>query len=288
MTISLLDHVLALTSFDPADSLRESLLPFTVGTVRAGWMRKSFAARLEGWPELFTVRPRGVGLLGDFDTPAHRSAALAEVVESLAEQEVIRGWRGEQISVSESFYREPLFHLERAATRHFGITAYAAHLNGLTVRDGQPYIWLSERSAAKFIDPGKWDVLAAGRIGRGETARDAMRREAFEEAGVPSETAALAKPAGAVRVQREVDEGLHREIAFVHDLILPTTFVPVNRDGEVASFRCVSMAEIIDMLRAPEQFTADAVLAIVDCLIRRGYFGTDRPDYLDLIHAIHP
>ena len=49
-------------AFDPTDSL----LPFTVDGILAGWMKRSFAAHLEEWPEHFTVRPRGVGMLGHF------------------------------------------------------------------------------------------------------------------------------------------------------------------------------------------------------------------------------
>ncbi|MFN8757086.1 MAG: DUF4743 domain-containing protein, partial [Burkholderiales bacterium] len=82
--------------------------------------------------------------------------------------------------------------------------------------------------------------------------------------------------------------GLHHEIIFVHDLILPETFVPENQDGEVASFECVPIADLLGRLENPSQFTVDAALVIVDCLLRRGYLSSDRDDYLELIHAIRP
>ncbi len=272
-------------TFDPADSL----LPFTVDSVLAGWMKRSFAERLEQWPEYFAVRPRGVGMLGHFETPEHRSAAIAEVVESLAAETVITGWRGELVTACETFYSRPLFHIERAATRHFGLTVYASHLNGLTVRNGEPHMWIARRADTKAIDPGMLDNLAAGRIARGMTPNETLIKESREEAGINAELARTAKGAGAVRCKRAVDEGLHNEIIFVHDIVLPESFSPANQDGEVAEFTSVPIAELLRRLETePGDFTVDAALVILDCLIRRGFIGSDRDDYLDLIHALRP
>ncbi|MEO8104339.1 MAG: DUF4743 domain-containing protein [Betaproteobacteria bacterium] len=282
---TLADFVRNACAFDPADTL----LPFTVDGILAGWMKPSFAARLEAWPEYFTVRPRGVGMMVHFETPEHRSAAIAEVVEVLAAETVISGWRGELVTVCESFYSPPLFHIERAATRHFGLTAYAAHLNGLTVRNGEPHMWIGRRSDNKSIDPGKLDNIVAGRIPRGMLPFETLIKESLEEAGMSAELAQTAKGAGAVRCKREVDEGLHHEIIFVHDLILPESFVPKNQDGEVAEFTCMPIAELKRRLeKKPDDFTVDAALVVLDCLIRRGYLASDRDDYLDLIHALRP
>jgi 8-oxo-dGTP pyrophosphatase MutT (NUDIX family) len=280
MHASLIDVLEDVLTFDP----RQVLLPFTAGGVLAGWMRKDFAARLEEWPEYFSVRARGVGMLDHFESPEHRSAALAEVVESLAMQTVIRGWRGEQLTVSESFYSPPLFHVERAAAHHLGITVYGAHLNGVTVRRGEPYMWVAERAAHKDTDPGRLDNLAAGRIARAMTPRQTLRKEAAEEAGIGESLAAAAKPAGAIRCRYEVEDGLHDEIIFTYDLILPDTFEPHNRDGEVTAFHCLPLREVMDLLeRNPAAFTLDAAMTIIGFLIRRGYFSAEREDYLRLI-----
>lgn len=284
MTSTLSKFVHAASTFDPSDSL----LPFNVDGVLAGWMKKSFAERLEQWPEWFVLRPRGVGMIGEFATAEHRSAAIAEVVESLAVQEVIRGWRGELVNVTESFHAPPLFYIERAASRYFGLTQYASHLNGLTARGGQPYMWLAKRAASKYMDPGKIDNIAAGRIARGYDPVSTMIKESLEEAGIPEDIASQARAAGAVRCKREVEEGLHNEIVFVHDLILPESFVPVTNDGEVESFECVPIVDLLQRLEEPAQFTTDSAIVILDCLLRRGYITSDRDDYLDLIHAMRP
>lgn len=285
MPKTLREFVASACAFDPADTL----LPFTVDGVLAGWVKRSFAERLSDWPEYFTVRPRGVGMLGHFETPEHRSAAIAEVVESLATEGVIAGWRSELVTVTESFHAPPLFHIERAAARYFGLTMYASHLNGLTARNGEPYMWIARRADSKPIEPGKLDNLVGGRIARGMTPFDTLVKECFEEAGMRQELAGTAKGAGAVRCKREVEEGLHHEIIFVHDIILPESFVPVNQDGEVSAFTCTPIAELLAQIeKRPESFSVDAALVILDCLIRRGYLGANRDDYLEIIHAMRP
>jgi 8-oxo-dGTP pyrophosphatase MutT (NUDIX family) len=277
-------RVVAATSFDPA----EYMLPFTVNSVLVGWLRPDFASRLEAWPELFSVRPRGVGMIGDFPSVEHRSAAIAEVVESLASQEVIRGWRCEKITIAESFYAPSIFYIERAASLYFGLTVYASHLNALVMRKGTPCMWLARRAANKHQDPGKLDNIAAGRIARGFSPWETLVKESFEEAGIVERLTKNAKSTGAIKSIREVDEGLHHEIIFTHDIVLPENFTPQNQDGEVSEFLCVPISEIMTMLEDGADFTVDAMLVIVDCLIRHAYITADRDDYLELIQAMKP
>jgi len=45
-------------------------------------------------------------------------------------------------------------------------------------------IFLQKRSMKKLIQPGKWDTSVGGHITYGEPLQEALRREAWEEAGV--------------------------------------------------------------------------------------------------------
>jgi 8-oxo-dGTP pyrophosphatase MutT (NUDIX family) len=270
--------------FDPA----ESMLPFTIEGVLTGWLRRDFAQYLNEWPEHFAVRSHGVGMLSHFASAEHRSAAMTEVLESLASRNVIAGWRGEAVTVAESFHATPLLHVERAASRYFGFTMYAAHLNGLTARDGQACMWIATRADSKAIDPGKFDNVTAGRIPRGLSARETLTKEALEEAGIGAAQIINAKSGGAVRCKYAVGEGLHHEVMFVYDIVLPEDFAPKNQDGEVAEFTCHPISHVLELLQTPGIFTVDAALVIIDCLIRRGYLTPDREDYLDIIHAMRP
>ncbi len=286
MPHQLTERVINATSFQPA----ESMLPFTVNGLLVGWMRPSFAAHLQSRPETFSVRPRGVSLIGEYASAEHRSAAIAPIIESLASQDVIHGWRGEQVTVAESFYAPSIFYIERAASLHFGLTMYASHLNALVMRDvngrGTPHMWLARRATSKHQDPGKLDNIAAGRIGRGFSPIETMIKESFEEAGIVERLAKNAKSTGAIKSTREVDEGLHHEIIFTHDIVLPEAFTPQNQDGEVSEFICLPISEIMTMLEDGADFTVDAMLTIVDCLIRHAYISSDRDDYLELIRAM--
>lgn len=283
MASRLLEFAQHATEFEPA----EAMLPFNVGMARVGWLKSSFAEELNTWPELFSVRPRGVGVIGEFSSADQRSAALGEAVEALASAGYIQGWRNEQVEAAEYFGAEPRFHIERAASRYFGITVYGAHLNGLAVRGQQPHMWLARRAAGKDIDPGLLDNLAGGRVTRGHSPFGTLVKEAWEEAGIAEEVAKQAKSAGATRTCHEVERGLHHEIVFVHDLILPVEFSPQNQDQEVSEFRCAPIGEVIHMLdAAPEQFTTDAVMVILDCLVRRGYLTPARADFLDLVRTL--
>jgi 8-oxo-dGTP pyrophosphatase MutT (NUDIX family) len=274
----------AATCFDPADSMQ----PLTVNGALVGWMKRSFATHLENWPEHFSVRQRGVGMLGEYESAEHRSQPFATVVESLAAAGIIKGWRGEQVAVAESFYEPTLFYVERAASRYFGFTMYASHLNGITLRDGTPHMWIARRAQTKHLDPGMLDNIAAGRIARAHSPRETLIKESFEEAGITEDLAQLATSAGAIKSRRAVDEGLHHEIMFVYDLMLPNHFVPQNQDGEVKEFLCVSIPHLMGMLEHGANFTIDAALVIVDYLLRHGHINPDRDDYLQLIHHLRP
>lgn len=53
-------------------------------------------------------------------------------------------------------------------------------------KNGQ--IYLQKRSRNKDVQPGKWDTAVGGHINSGEDVLSALKREAFEELGVKSET----------------------------------------------------------------------------------------------------
>ncbi len=284
MPHQLTQRVIDATRFDPS----ATMLPFTANGLLVGWIKPDLAAHLEAWPETFSVRPRGISLAGNYPSAEHRSAALAVIIESLGAQDIIRGWRGEQVTVAESFYAPSIFYIERAASLYFGLTMYASHMNALVMRQGTPHMWLARRAANKQRDPGKLDNIAAGRIARGFSPIETMIKESFEEAGIVERLAKNAKSTGAIKSKHQVDEGLHHEIIFTHDIVLPEKFIPQNQDGEVAEFMCIPVYEIMKMLEDGADFTADAMLVIVDCLIRHAYISSDRDDYLELIHAIKP
>jgi 8-oxo-dGTP pyrophosphatase MutT (NUDIX family) len=263
------------------------LLPFYVRSHAVGWLRPSFAAELRRWPHVFEATDSFVTLRASPDTVHGRTAAIGEVTRALAQEGVIRGWREEPVSISHHYAAPELFRVERAATRYFGMMAYAAHLNGFTRRKGELHLWVARRSPDKAVDPDRLDNLVGGRIASGYTVEETIRKEAWEEAGIPAAMLAALPCAGAVRVEYSVPEGLHREILFVHDLQIPEDFRPQNQDGEVARLYCLTIPETIDAILAGE-FTLDAGAVTVDAFLRNGVLAPEDPQYLDIVRFLKP
>jgi 8-oxo-dGTP pyrophosphatase MutT (NUDIX family) len=236
---------------------------------------------------VFEVDSAYVMLKAKPDNTAGRTAAMAEVTRDLARDGVIRGWRDELVSVAHHYAAPELFRMERAASRYFGTMSYGAHLNGFTRREGLVNCWIARRSADKAVDPGKLDNLVGGRISAGLSVDETLRKEAWEEAGIPPALLGGVNCLGAVRVEYSVPEGLHREILFVHDLWLPDDFKPVNQDGECSEIRCMPVEEVLQNLLAGD-FTLDAGTVMIDGLLRLGAVLPEDPQYLDLLRLMKP
>ncbi len=263
------------------------LVPFYVREHPVGWLRPSFADLLRRWPHHFEVTNSYVLLRASPDTVHGRTAALADVTAALEKEGVIRGWRNEPVSVSHHYAAPELLRIERAATRHFGMMAYGAHLNGFTRRHDEPFLWIARRAATKSVDPDRLDNLVGGRVACGYTVDETIRKEAWEEAGIPEPLMKGVACASVVRVEYSVPEGLHREILFAHDLWLPEDFRPQNQDGEVARLYCLSIPEAIEAILAGE-FTLDAGAVTVDALLRNAVLAPEDPQYLELVRLLRP
>lgn len=263
------------------------VLPFYVKEHAVGWLRPSFADLLRRWPHVFDVNPAYVTLRVRPDTPAARTAAMAQVTQELAREGTIRGWRDEMTSVSHHYAAPELFRVERAATRPFGFMAYGAHMNGFTRLGGLVHAWVARRSPGRPIDPDKLDNLVGGRIPAGFTVDETLRKEAWEEAGIAPGLLAGLNCLGAVRVEYSVPEGLHREILFVHDLWLPSDYKPSNQDGEVAEIVLHPLEEVIRAILSGD-FTLDAGAVMVDGLLRLGAVLPEDAQYLDLLRLLKP
>ena len=221
-------------------------VPFMAGGRRIGWLQPELAARLASFHDVFSAGAERVDLLD--------AEGLTPVVEALAKEGFIPGWRNERYRIAD------LFDIERAAARPFGLTTQAVHLNGIV---GER-MWLARRSATKPIDPGMLDNLVGGGISVGFSVESTLVKEAWEEAGIPAELARKARAGGTISVLREVPEGVQSETISIYDLELPEDFRPQNQDGEVSEFKLLPFAEV-----ERELLTYEAALVARDCLKRR-------------------
>lgn len=228
----------------------ELFVPLYDGRARIGWLRPELAARLGGWPEAFKSTADQVSLIDP--------GALGTVVEKLAEEGFIPGWRNERYRIADSF------EIERAAARPFGFATQAVHVNGIVGRS----MWLARRSPTKPTDPGLLDNLVGGGIAAGLSVEQILVKEAWEEAGIPAELARRATRGGTVELVREVPEGVQCEAVHVYDLELPADFTPRNQDAEVSDFTRVSMEEARRLIERTDELTVDAALVALDYFSR--------------------
>jgi 8-oxo-dGTP pyrophosphatase MutT (NUDIX family) len=231
----------------PADAFDAARhLPLVWAGQRIGWVRPQLAARLAAWPQVFSVSQKQIEL--------RAVEGFSLVVEQLAREGFVPGWRNERYRIAD------LFEIERAAARPFGFATQAVHVNGVVPGRG---MWLARRSPSKPIDPGMLDNLVGGGMTAGLTREQVLVKEAWEEAGIPEALARRATGAGTLQVLREVPEGVQSEVVHIYDLELPVDFAPRNQDGEVAEFLLLPLQAI------PEQgLTFEARLVARDYVER--------------------
>jgi 8-oxo-dGTP pyrophosphatase MutT (NUDIX family) len=258
--------------------------PFLADGAAIGWINRDLAERLQGFPGIFHVAENGVELI-----PASyeaRTAAMADVVSTLRDERLVTGWRDEAFPVAASFYAPPLFAIERAAVKAFGIRYYCVQLNGLVGAGESQRMWIGRRAMSKPIGPGKLDQIVGGGVPLGYSLAEALVKECAEEAGMPAALAGRARPVGAITILAEEDGGLWHETLFNYDLTLPDDFAPRNTDGEVESFELMSVAELRSRLESSDDFLFDVVPLLADCLMRHGHLSADDPDYVPLAELL--
>lgn len=275
--MSLLDRIRYCQRREPGRFRR-----FVVAGAPVGWVAHRLADRLRGCPAAFEVTDDSVRVRDSLDSFDRRSGTVAEALERLREEGWFPGWRREYFAVATSFGTPPLMQVERGAARDFGVRAYCVQLNGTTVREGRPQMWVARRALTKPVGPGKLDQIVGGGLPIGMTVRDNLLKECAEEASIPAELARRARAAGAVAYWRQDGDLSDDEVLFNYDLRLPADFTPVNADGEVAGFELWPMERAKQVLADSDDFLFDVALCIIDFLMRRGFIGPGDPDYVEI------
>ena len=261
---------------NPVDSSR-----FFMGTEPLGWLQTQHLQALQRALPGVSSAPGVVRWDAQHLSPAQRSQALALAAQTLREQGLIRGWRGECYSHWGAISHDPdpalpeWFRLERSAFRFFGLRSHAVHINGFTP-DGR--MWCARRALSKATDPGRLDNLAAGGLAAGEGILSCAVRELYEEAGIEPSLAQQVQRAGRITTARSEAEGWHDETLLVFNLLLPDGVVPHNTDGEVSGFECLSPAEVMARIRMAD-FSKDAACVVAQGVLSAQYFsGTTMSD----------
>ncbi|KAJ9548922.1 hypothetical protein OSB04_021465 [Centaurea solstitialis] len=271
---------------------RSEFIPFVIEDQIVGYIHNGFLDHLNKFKDVFTcIKDNTYGsqyghvtLQSALKTPQSRTEALGNVVKCLGE-EVIPGIRNELYPVTSSYGGQVYFSLERAAAPYFGIKAYGIHMNGYVERDGQKYLWAGKRSETKPTYPGMLDHLVAGGLPHGISCEENVVKECEEEAGIPNSLSSRAIPVGAVSYMDIDGYRFKRDVLFCYDLKLPESFIPVNQDGEVGSFKLLPITLVMDIIRSTPFYKANCNLVIIDFLFRHGYIKPEDVGYLKLLQS---
>ncbi|PNH06646.1 Nudix hydrolase 24, chloroplastic [Tetrabaena socialis] len=268
-----------------------TLMPFLIEGKEVGKMKPGFVDHLRRFPDTFVVDGLGpsgrVSLAPQLDSCDKRSAKVAEVLSALRAEGHISGWRDELYPVVPSFQHPPLLLVERAAATHLGIKAYGIHVNGFVRQAGGGLaLWVARRSLTKPNWPGKLDHIVAGGQPHGLSCRENVEKECGEEAGIPPQLAATARPVGAVSYLTISATGYKPDVLFCYDLELPPDFVPTPQDGEVSDFSLKPVDEVAELVATTTEFKTNCCLVIIDFLIRHGYLTPEQPGYLQLVAGL--
>lgn len=240
-------------------------LPFLVGQRPVGSVDASHVPALQPFSRWLRVHGQQIELL---DTPA-RDSALATMNAALREQGLIRAWRDETFALFEPQTLQPLALMERAATRFWGTLTLGAHATGFVRGEGGQVaaLWIARRADDKATDPGLLDNLIGGGVPHTQSPREALLREAWEEAGLTPAQAEAAEARSVLVLERDIPEGLQHEQLHSFDLELPPGLQPRNQDGEVQSFTLMPPAQVLQHMAAGEM-TVDAAVVTLDFLLR--------------------
>jgi 8-oxo-dGTP pyrophosphatase MutT (NUDIX family) len=228
---------------------------------------------LREWPDAFELLAAGDGAPRALvlRLPAGvRDARLAQIHARLRADGLIVAWRDEPYPLRDRGGGEHGV-VERAASRFWGLLTLGAHCNGYVAdASGRPtHLWIARRSWTKPTDPGRLDNLIGGGVPAGQSPREALIREGWEEAGLaPAQMAGLVT-GGLIDLECDIPEGRQHERLHVFDLALAAHVVPRNLDGEVAEHCLMPVGEALARAAAGE-LTTDAALATLDFAVRHG------------------
>lgn len=200
--------------------------------------------------------------------------SLQHMARDWQQRGLLHGWRDERFDVCHN--EQVLFPLERAAFRPLGLMSQAVHLNGFTFKDNEWQIWIGQRSPHKAVDPNKLDNLVGGGVSCDETIQEAMLRECEEEAGLLPKDMLNLHLTSHLHSLRPVTRGLHNEILFIFDAVLPEHIKPENQDGEVAGFELMRIPQILEIM-TNDMMMSDAQLVVLDAFYRYGIIRPQHP-----------
>jgi hypothetical protein len=280
--MSFLDHVARCNDWPQRD-----LLPFERAGRLLGWTTRPFAEALNGYPDLLEVTEERVLLTPSLKTPRERSQAFDALLDDLVARGLIPRRRNELYPVVRRWGEEPVFLIDRGAVPFFGVRSFGVHVNGFVRKQEGLHLWVARRSRDKPVAPGKLDHIVAGGQPQGLGLMENLIKEAAEEASLPAEIALAAKPAGGLCYRCLWQGDIRDDQLFVYDLELPEGVQPRPGDGEVESFELWPARDVVERVRASDDFKFNVNLVLLDFFIRHGLVDRSDPEVAEAARRLY-
>lgn len=154
---------------------------------------------------------------------------------------------GEQFDIYDEDHN-PLGQAPRERAHREGLWHDAAYCWMVCRMGGRDWVYFQQRSFDKATYPGYYEVAATGHVAAGETHREAMVREMYEETGVRAEERRL-HYLGVMKKELRTGDVLDREFAHIYGyeldvpafapgdevermIAVPAEELPLGTDGE--------------------------------------------------------
>lgn len=262
--------------------------PFIIEGRRYGWLNRRMRQHLAPYQDVFDFSDDSISLNTELGSYAARTAALEAVNQNLIAQGEFPDWIDERYPVKTSYDAPAVMDMGRAAASSYGVRAFGTHVNGLVGGGSELSVWIARRAENRLHSPGKLDHIAAGGLPMGLSPLENVVKECEEEAGIGDSLARQSQFVREIRYCEATSCGLKQDTIFCYDLMLPETFEPVNRDGEVAGFELWPLVELAERIATTEDFKPNCNLVMIDLLIRKGGIDSTHPDFQEIISALSP
>ena len=267
--------------------------PLSFQGQKIGYVNKAHIAIFDQFPKIFQFT--FANLMGMFAQEfvemsiEDRSHALKELSQKLRDEGLVNNWRDELFSIYLDVDRQTeLFQLERGVVPLLALQAHGVHLNGYTMMDDVPHIWIAQRSADRVIAPLKYDQLVAGGLPAELPLKDILYTEDDEEAGIAKGLVEPAQYKGSIQYMTEDEFGIRNDVLHCFDVELPETFEPHNQDGEVEKFMRLPVSEVISLLQQQDQFKPNTALVMMNFLLRHDWLDVNADEKAQLMSYFKP
>lgn len=165
------------------------------------------------------------------------------------------------------------FQLERSGCQLFSFLTFGAHLTAYVIKDDEYHFWVPRRSPTKQTYPSMLDNTVGGGITAGESARQTIIRECFEEASLPEGVVLRGlKSTGLISyVHKNSDGWVSPEVQYIYDLRLSSDIIPKSNDGESIDYTLMSFDQLrTSLLDFSHEWKPNCALVLIDFFIRHG------------------